>query len=447
MEPQARPQAEPRTPAPLPAAVVLVVDDDPDARKEVSSLLEQDGLVARGVSTMQEALTVLANDPPDGLIADVLLPDGSGYELVKRLRALPGGDRVGAVVVSRRGGFLDKVEAIQCGADAFFEKPVDWDALLRRLQHLLERERLGPARILSVEDDPMQARFLETILRTAGYDVHICTEVGRFEADLTAFRPDLVIMDILLPSVSGLDLVRYLRQDERYATLPVLLLTTEGRTETRIGAAAAGGDEFLQKPVAPGLLLTAVAARIERSRFLRALINRDGLTRLLTHSAFLERARMLLYEAKRRPLTAAWIMIDLDHFKDVNDRFGHPTGDRVLVALSSLLRRRLRQSDAIGRYGGEEFTILLTGLDTDEATRLVERLRSDFAALDHTAQDGSTFRTTFSAGISMFAAGIELPAWRQAADRALYAAKQSGRNRVAVAGPDGRPRVLREAAP
>jgi diguanylate cyclase (GGDEF)-like protein len=126
-------------------------------------------------------------------------------------------------------------------------------------------------------------------------------------------------------------------------------------------------------------------------------------------------------------------MIDLDHFKSINDRFGHPVGDRVLAALAALLRRRLRQSDTIGRYGGEEFAVLLEGLPEDEVVRLIARVLEEFRALDLEAAGQPPFRATFSAGVAMLRPGMDLDEWKKAADDALYAAKHAGRNRVLAA--------------
>jgi diguanylate cyclase (GGDEF)-like protein len=422
------------------SADILVVDDDPSVLDFLVRRVEQEGMTARRATTKAEAVRAIESRLPDGLITDVRLADGFGYELVGFLRERPHGEAPAVLIVSVLTGFLDKVEAMHCGADGFFEKPVDWEALMRRLLHLLDRNRPESGRVLAVEDDPQQSSFVRAVLSSAGYEVRVCDDPRHFEMDLGSFRPDLVLMDVVLPGISGYDLARYLRQQERHATLPILFLTTEGRIDARIEGARAGGDDYLVKPTPPALLLTAVTARIERARFVKSLLGRDGLTRLLNHTTFLERAAVVLASGRRdASRSAAWVMIDVDHFKTVNDRYGHPTGDRVLTSLAALLRRRLRQSDTIGRYGGEEFAVLLDDLSQEEAVRLLERLLKEFAAQPHHAPDGSAFHVTFSAGVAMLdPATMDLNAWRGAADVALYAAKDAGRSQVAAGPPASR---------
>jgi diguanylate cyclase (GGDEF)-like protein len=223
-----------------------------------------------------------------------------------------------------------------------------------------------------------------------------------------------------------------------------LFPTTRPAAAPQIATARAGGDGHLIKPVLPGLLLSAVAARIERARFLKTLVGRDGLTRLLTHTAFVEQARAVLARKKRDPQrSAAWVMVDLDHFKAVNDQYGHPVGDRVLTSLSALLRRRLRQTDTMGRYGGEEFAVLLEDLGQDEAMRLVSRLLEEFRLAEHRAPDGSPFHVTFSAGLAMLDPWMDFEWWRRTAEDAVHAAKAQGRARVVIAAPSNPPAAPR----
>jgi diguanylate cyclase (GGDEF)-like protein len=415
--------------------VVLVVDGDEADRQSLVRALEQDTLAVSAVADVASAETALLGGAlPDAVVLDVGADQASALGLITRLRARPGGGRPVVFVMSRQGGVLDRVEAIHCGSDGHFTKPIDVGALLRRLHFLLDRDRAEPPRILSVEDDPQQTAFLRTVLSSAGYEFRAVEDPKRLEAELAAFRPDLVLMDVILPGVSGYDLVRSLRQDERHAMLPVIVLTTRGELESRIEGARAGGDEHLVKPVSPALLLSMVASRVERGRFLRLLVERDGLTGLLTHTALLERARAALAKKHRDPRRHwAWMMIDIDRFKTINDTHGHPTGDQVLVRLSGLLRARLRQADMVGRYGGEEFAVVLEDITGPEAVRLVDRLRAEFGAIDHRSREGATFRVTFSVGLAVLEDGESLSSWVNAADRALYAAKTAGRDRAVLA--------------
>lgn len=410
----------------------LLVHADAEVHQRVSLLAQREGMSLRIVTTKAEAQESCRRKMPDGIITGSRLNDGSGYEVVEMIRSLPGGDSTAALIVDGVSDFLDKVEAIRCGADGFYDKPIDWESVMRRMQHLMEKTHTETARILYVEDDEAQSSLVQAILESVGYKVCICSDPRNFETDLQSFHPDLVLMDVLLPEVTGYELVKYIRQLENYATLPVLFLTTQNELQGRIEGAKAGGDGRLIKPVAPGLLLSAVAARIERAQFLKNLLERDGLTQLLSHTAFLERAKALVARRKRQKAgPTAMVMVDLDDFKLVNDTYGHAVGDTVLSELAALFRRRLRLSDLVGRYGGEEFAIILDNLQGKDAVRLMTRLLEEFASIEHEANDGTRFRVTFSAGVAMLdQSKWELEQWKQAADAALYEAKASGRCRV-----------------
>lgn len=431
--PGARGPAVVRVAPPRRAPRVLVADDDPAFRMSVARALALAGIDTLEALTPEALLETLRAQLPDGVVVGSHLRGDSASAIVSRLRALPGGETPAVVVVGDRSGFSDRVEALHAGADAVVERPLDEEAFVRRMNALLERERAEPSRVLSVEDDPDQAAFVTSVLESGGHVVRVCRDPAGFEADVIAFRPDLVLLDVNLPGVTGYDLARFLRQNEAHAALPVVFLTAEGRDDARIRSVRAGGDDHLVKPVAPGLLLSTVTARLERARTLRSLLTRDGLTGLKNHTAFLEGLRAVWKRNDRSPGRGlALVSLDLDSFKSVNDRYGHPTGDRVLAALGVLLRRRLRGTDLLGRLGGEEFSVVLEDLRGDEAVALVSRLLDEFSKTDFPA-DGGSFHVTFSAGISFLSPGMSLEAWRSSADDALYAAKRAGRNRVVLA--------------
>jgi diguanylate cyclase (GGDEF)-like protein len=414
-----------------PTNILVLAGDHLLARKLETELLEE-GFVVRTASTTDDASELIEKHTPDGVIVEPSLAEGSGLEIIERLRASVETSAAPAIVIGTDGDFVQKVAALRSGADLYLEPGCEPHDVARKMRDLLDTRVTAGARILSVEDDPEQAEFIKTVLESAGYEVRVCPDPSRFAQDLANFRPDLILMDIVLPKISGYDLARVVRHEPAHATLPILFLTSE--THARLETIRAGGDDHLIKPIAPKLLLTVVAQRLRRSRSVQVLIDADGLTGLLTRSAFLQRAEEVV--ARQSPFnrsSAALVMLDIDHFKSVNDTRGHAAGDQVLAALGRLLRRRVRAGDILGRCGGEEFAILFPDISEENAEKLVSRILREFSSMPHRLPDGSVFRVSFSAGVSMLKAGMDLETWKKAADDSLYDAKHAGRNRIRIA--------------
>jgi diguanylate cyclase (GGDEF)-like protein len=286
-------------------------------------------------------------------------------------------------------------------------------------------------RVLLVEDDPFQARFVRLTLETAGYQVTVCDDPRRFTADLAACRPELVLMDIMLPGASGYELVRWLRHERTSATLPVLFLTAEGQMQARLESAWSGGDDHLVKPLSPATLLAAVAGRVERCRRATLLVERDPVTHALPESKLLQRAAAAVERQRREPhRRISWVAIELDHFWSIQDCYGEPTANRVLAATAALLRRELGQGSSLGRCDGPRLAVLLDGVRPRQALQMIDRLRQKFAAQEHRSAAGDHFRTTFSAGVAALAPEMSVEQWRHEAERGLRVARSAGRNRV-----------------
>ncbi|MBX9692874.1 MAG: response regulator, partial [Cyanobacteria bacterium] len=308
---------------------ILIVDEDERNTEILVAMVEENGMAVETARHISGAMSALSKRMPEGLILEIPLPDGDAYELVEKVRTLPQGEEPAIIIVSKQTGFLDKVRSIHCGADAHFEQPVDLKAMFRRLRYLIDKKRQDPPRILSVEDDPDQAAFIRAFLESAGYQVRTCTDPRNFDSFMSQFHPDLVLLDVMLPGMTGYELARYIRQDERHATLPILFLTTQGQLDARIESARAGGDDHLVKPVPPALLLNSVSSRLERARFLKTLLHKDGLTNMLNHTAFMEQGGQTVAQQKRRSGFVALIVLDVDYFKSINERHGYPGGDKV----------------------------------------------------------------------------------------------------------------------
>ncbi|MDD2542247.1 MAG: GGDEF domain-containing protein, partial [Desulfuromonadaceae bacterium] len=185
-------------------------------------------------------------------------------------------------------------------------------------------------------------------------------------------------------------------------------------------------------PIKPERLVSSAAARAERMKIIRSYMVRDSMTGLFNHTATKEHLDTTIALAQRKQEEVCFAMIDVDKFKLVNDTYGHPIGDRVLIALARLIRQRVRKADTVGRFGGEEFAVILPGCSLTEAVDLLNELRESFAAVSFQAKD-ETFSCTFSCGIAALSLYGDATALTTGADEALYAAKAGGRNLVVAA--------------
>ncbi|MBX3676890.1 MAG: diguanylate cyclase [Rhodocyclaceae bacterium] len=413
---------------------VALVEDDATLARTLSEQLQRFGYRCTPYATPDAFFAALGTEaPPDALIMDIVFPEGglAGPEAVlaergERLAGLP------VVFMSARGDFAARLAAVRAGGRAYLAKPIDISNLVNTLDAVARDESPRPYRILVVEDSELLATTFCQILGDAGMETRALHDPTRVIEALEDFTPDLMLTDLYMPECSGMELAALIRQMEAWVSLPIVFLSGETDLDRQMQAMQRGGDDFLTKPVAPEHLVASVRQRARRHRSLRAFMVHDSLTGLLNHSALKERLSVELARAERSGAPLAFAMIDLDHFKKVNDTHGHAAGDRVLRALARLLRERLRRTDIAGRYGGEEFALILPGANGDTALRVLEDIRKNFALVEHGA-GSEMFSVTLSGGVAAYPAIAEAAALAEAADRALYKSKHAGRNRITLA--------------
>ena len=415
--------------------LIYLVEDDESLAKELRLQLFSFGYKVRIFTGCEDVAEAIAVRRPDALVLDVILGEGygAGFDLMHDLQQELDLRELPVLFVTARGDVEARLEAVRCGAAGYFVKPLDVVALVDRLNRLTPVDGDEPFRILIVDDDYILAEHYAVVLRHGGMQVSVLNQPLEILDHLGAELPDLVLMDIDMPDCSGPELVKIIRQFDRFVSLPIVYLSTETDLERQLSALRIGGDDFLTKPITDRHLVTAVAIRAERSRVLRSLMNRDSLTGLLTHVALKEHLAAELARSRRTKNPLSFAMLDIDGFKQVNDRHGHLLGDRVLATLADLLRQRTRSSDAVGRYGGEEFGIVLPDCESQDGVTLIEKLREGFAGIRFRSADGE-LRVELSAGVATAVPGCSIDDLIERADRALYTAKSKGGNRVLAAG-------------
>jgi diguanylate cyclase (GGDEF)-like protein len=418
--------------------LVYLCDDDAEQVAQLAVQLACFGYEAVTFTALAALREGLARCRPDVLVLDIVFPEGEGAgldlasELARREEA-----PVPIIFISCRSDFDARLRAVQGGGSAYFPKPVRAMELVEVLDALTGPQEPVPFRVLLVDDDPAAASYHAAILEEAGMAPRSLTDPTLVLEALAEFNPDLVLMDMYMPGCTGRDLAKVIRQMPHHLSLPIVYLSSETDADKQFSALRVGADGFLTKPVVPAQLAQAVALRAERMRTLRSLMMRDSLTGLFNHTTIKQLLDTATKGAGRAGGKLAFAMIDVDLFKRVNDTQGHPTGDQVLLALARLLQQRLRQSDIVGRYGGEEFAVILNGVTRERAVELLDGLREDFSKVRFYGPKGE-FSCTFSCGIADFPEVADAEGLCEEADQALYRAKHGGRNRVEAFRPGAR---------
>jgi len=307
----------------------------------------------------------------------------------------------------------------------------------------------GLSKILVVDDVPVNIQLLNTYLTAEGHEVISAGDGDKAIEVAKASKPDLILLDVMMPKMNGFDVCRYLKTDPETKFIPVIMVTALNELEDKIKGMDSGADDFLSKPFNKLELLARVRSLLrikylhdelqqkveelqKAKEELRQLAITDGLTGLYNYRYFKEQLQQELSRAVRHGLNVSLIMIDIDHFKHYNDTNGHPAGDVILKSIGGLLRDNIRNIDLAARYGGEEFSLVL--IETNKAAakivaekirRLIERQKFDCESKQPLG------KITISTGIATFPEdGKEFDDLVSSADQRLYKAKQAGRNTV-----------------
>lgn len=304
-------------------------------------------------------------------------------------------------------------------------------------------------RILVVDDHPDNIMVLRARLEARGYLVEGAEDGQEALDKIYASPPDLVLLDVMMPKIDGMEVARRVKSDRSLPFIPVIMQTALDSTESMVQGLNAGADDYIAKPINFRELEARVKSLLriqalqqeleERERQLSeandqllTMSRTDALTGLDNRRHLGERLHEMWEHSSRLNEPLAVVMCDIDHFKRVNDEHGHQAGDAVLQQFAAVLKSEAREIDRIGRYGGEEFVMILPGTVQDAAVTFAERVRIAVANHVFTFGEGETLHRTMSCGVTAWPHPLILDQEDlvKAADEALYVAKETGRNRV-----------------
>ena len=449
-------------------ARILIIDDVPANTRLLEAKLSAEYYQVASGRNGLEALRLAREWQPDLILLDVMMPGMDGFECCRQLKESEATLHIPVVMVTALGEPSERLRGLEAGADDFLTKPVEYDTLMASVRSLVRLKRLldewrargetvralglsadqvrvptvAGARVLVIDDWDSSAQAIEDALTRDGI-VTIRARGAEEAMNLSASQSfDLIVLNLAISDEDPLKLTSSLRAADATRTIPMLLIAEREERERLLRGFDLGANDWLLLPLDANELRARARNQIRRKFYhdrLRDDLGKalemaltDPLTGLYNQRYLLRHLRGLLSATPDREV--ALLMLDIDHFKQVNDEYGHAAGDRALRVIADTLRANTRVFDSVARYGGEEFVVVMPGSNAEEALAAAERLRTAVAAMTFVAEVGRLCSLSVSIGVACGGTGTETPeTLLRDADIALYVAKRAGRNRVELA--------------
>jgi two-component system, cell cycle response regulator len=445
---------------------ILVVDDEPRNVKLLAAYLKADGYESVCAYNGAQALQLAKSGAPDVILLDVMMPDMDGYEVTRALKLDKITSQTPIVLVTSLDGSQNRTKGLNVGADEFLTKPVNRSELIARVRALHRMKKLNEELqnrqnivasisaaesssveasnlILVIEDDVKLCRKIKKVLELSDLRCLVSTNSAEARHLLNTESPDLILLDRILPDGDGINFMMDIKRIHKLRDVPVIIITALSELAPKISGIESGADDYLIKPIEHSELLARIRAGLRRynaTKKLRLALQQaqsgtvtDKLTGVRNRYYLDADLSYRVAQANRQKNRGfSILMIDIDHFKVINDSHGHLAGDRVLCKVAAQLLQDARAADIVTRFGGEEFCIILPETDITEAIKIANRMRE---GIEQTTIDGiDKITLTVSIGVTEYTTGdkeaIQLLA---RADMALYTSKDAGRNTVSVA--------------
>lgn len=448
------------------SARILVVDDNLANRRLLQAKLEARYFTVLLAENGQKALDIAQSELPDIILLDVMMPIMDGYEVCTRLKADPRTAFIPIIMVTALSQHEHRLKGLQVGADDFVTKPFDDFSLMTRISALLRynavaselRQRessatnsfglesendlseMGePSRVIVVDQDYRRSERVRGYLRDGGHNAICLHDNG---ADLSGRGMDVMVLPLDQPGFDPLRLCAQFKMADRTQAVAILIVCDHNNREQAMRALELGASDIIQGPVDRQELLARVITQTRRTRYIEVLRRRvdrgielsivDPLTGLYNRRYLMSQLKQFLNRSAQGDRPVSIIAFDIDHFKSVNDTFGHDVGDKVIQEFAHRLQENVRPMDIVCRQGGEEFLVIMPDTTGDLACSAAERMRRSISGVPVNVETlDKPLNITVSAGVATEEArGNSADELLKRADEALYQAKKSGRNRV-----------------
>lgn len=454
-------------------ARILVVDDIEANVKLLEAKLNKEYYEVVTARSGPEALSILDQSPIDVVLLDVMMPDMDGFEVCTRIKNNPKHAFIPIIMVTALSDVSDRVQGLKVGAEDFLTKPINDMSLFARIRSVLRLKLLNDelrardrtetelglqdqetflnfittdeANIILIDDDLAECHRISNNLSNLNHKVLETLDYKNIIELIKEKQPDLIIVSAQLSDMDGLRICSQIKSTIELRNLPILILVEESEHDLLIKALDLGVNDYIISPFDENELVARVSTQIRRKRYQDALKTNfkksitlavtDSLTGLYNRRYFDAHYLNLLKKCEQEARPMSLVMIDIDHFKNINDTYGHQAGDEVLKQVAKLISEGIRLSDLAARYGGEEFVVILYNTPIHNAALVGERLRASVDSSDFELPGESqvkSIKVTISLGICAVNLVKESLNMVEIADKALYQAKESGRNKVIV---------------
>ena len=410
---------------------ILLVDHDQEFAQTLAHDAGSWKLGIKIVQSVQATFEVLQDSFPKVLLLNAeLFRKEEDWQTLRNFRSRFPLD-ISLIILSESEGLENRLKALDFNADVFLQKPVTSSQIFASVSRAMNFHAHQRVKIMVVDDDEQVTTLLTTLLKQTHFQVEVLNDPTLFGSALSRIQPDLLVLDVEMPTLNGLKICQMIRQDFQWSWLPILFLTGHDDLQTLQDAFAVGADDFISKPINANGFVNRIVNRWQRSQLYRNQMDTDLLTGIANRTGGSRSFSHLLQIAQQSSQPLCLAVLDLDHFKQVNDRYGHEEGDRVLREFGEYLKQHCRSGDVLARWGGEEFIIAMLGLNREGGVKRMNEIRKQWRLQTFTSMKGECFQVSFSGGVAQYPIdGLDFQVLYRTADAALYKAKMAGRNLV-----------------